>query len=208
MALRWLTARLSSFSPGGCLCCAGPAALSQPLCEGCELQLSTLSPIRGAPPDGVDSVISAAEHRGVARELVAALKFRRRLAVAKLMATRIAPLIDSRTPAILVPVPSAPWRSRRRGFNPAAEISRELSGLVDGGVVSCLGREGEGRQVGSSRGQRRAPGFRIHARGPVPRHCLLVDDVFTTGGTLSACAIALREGGAMTVAAATFTRRP
>jgi predicted amidophosphoribosyltransferase len=40
-----------------------------------------------------------------------------------------------------------------------------------------------------------------------PRSVLLVDDVLTTGATLSACARALRSGGAIRVAATTFTRR-
>ena len=40
--------------------------------------------------------------------------------------------------------------------------------------------------------------------GPVPRSVLLVDDVLTTGATLSACAGALRRAGAARVVAVTF----
>lgn len=199
---------LSDLSIGGCLSCAGPAGLGQRLCAGCAMRLDAQPAIRAAPPDGVDQVLSAAEHAGVARDLVSALKFRRRLAVAGLMAGRLAPHLDQHSAAALVPVPSAPWRGRRRGFNPAAELAKALAAQVPGGLVDCLRRRGETRQVGRGRGQRRAPGFEIAAAGPVPPSCLLVDDVMTTGGTLTACAIVLREAGAQRVAAATFTRRP
>jgi predicted amidophosphoribosyltransferase len=47
----------------------------------------------------------------------------------------------------------------------------------------------------------------IQARGEVPRSVLLVDDVLTTGATLSACARALRSSGSIRVTAITFTRR-
>jgi len=48
---------------------------------------------------------------------------------------------------------------------------------------------------------------RVSTRGEVPRSVLLLDDVLTTGATLSACARALRSAGAIRVAAITFTRR-
>lgn len=172
------------------------------------MKLDLQRPVRGAPPDGIEAAAAAAEHTGVARDLVSALKFRRRLAVAELMAERLAPLVPADDRAVLVPVPSAPWRWRRRGFNPAAELAAALAERLGIGVVDCLRRRGEAHQVGRGRGQRRAPSFSVRATGPAPPSCVLIDDVLTTGGTLTACAIALRGAGAQRVRAATFTRRP
>lgn len=198
---------LSALVAGGCLCCGVRAEGGGRLCAGCALKLEASRPLRGGPPAGIDRVASAAEHTGAARELVGALKFRRRLGAAEVMASRLAPLLDASEGCILVPAPTAPWRGRRRGFNPAAELARELARVTGLGVVDCLRRRGEGRQVGKGRGSRRAPTFEIAATAPVPPDCLLVDDVMTTGGTLTACAVALRRAGARRVDAATFTRR-
>jgi predicted amidophosphoribosyltransferase len=140
--------------------------------------------------------------------LVTALKFRRLLPVAELMADRIQWL----SPATLlsgaiVPVPTAPLRSALRGFDPAAEIAAALARRTELSLLPCLARRGGGRQVGKRRSERIGHPPLIQARGEVPRSVLLIDDVLTTGATLSSCAQALRQAGAVRVVAITFTRR-
>jgi predicted amidophosphoribosyltransferase len=79
------------------------------------------------PPD-LDRAWSAAPHQGVARDLVVALKFAKLLPAAGLMARQVA----ARAPrelvcGVVVPVPAAPSRLRRRGFDPAEEIAIRLA---------------------------------------------------------------------------------
>jgi predicted amidophosphoribosyltransferase len=109
---------------------------------------------------------------------------------------------------VLVPVPAQPLRRRRRGFDPAAALSSALVPRLGVPEQSCLRRRDRGaRQVGASRTQRRRPGrLTIELRAPPPAHALLVDDVYTTGATLDACARVLLAGGCREVVALTYAR--
>ena len=168
---------------------------------------------RGCPAAGQAFVRAWAPlaHDGVARELVAALKFRGALPVAGLMAAHIAANLpaDLRRGCVLVPVPAHGLRQRRRGFDPAGLLSAALARRLAIEERDCLRRRDRAsRQVGATRAQRRRAGrLAIELRGPPPpRRALLVDDVHTTGTTLDACAQALLAGGCQEVLALTYTR--
>jgi predicted amidophosphoribosyltransferase len=96
----------------------------------------------------------------------------------------------------------------RRGFDPAAELAGVLSARASLPLRPCLQRRDWGRQVGRSRAQRLGSPPRVAAAAPPPRSVVLVDDVLTTGATLSACARALRGAGSVRIVAVTFARRP
>jgi predicted amidophosphoribosyltransferase len=170
--------------------------------------LADADPLAGSGPAGLDKVWSSASYEGVARELVAGLKFRRLLPVADLMAERIEWLAPAHMlSGTVVPVPPARARLRRRGFDPAGELAAALAARLELPLSHCLERRGSGRQVGRRRAERVGHPPQIGAKGAPPRSALIVDDVLTTGATLTACAHALRAGGASRVVAVTFARR-
>jgi len=193
--------------PPRCVVCPASAPVSKPLCRACASALESLPAPARVSIRGLDSSWAAVPHDGVARELVAALKFRRLLAAAD----PIADLIARRAPGgllcgALVAVPAAPSRSLRRGFDPAEEIAVRLAALSGLPIRAPLRRANAPPQVGRSRADRISRPPRIWAAEAAPRQVLLLDDVQTTGATLRSCADALRSAGAERVAPITFAR--
>ncbi|MGE0506475.1 MAG: ComF family protein [Solirubrobacterales bacterium] len=204
-----LRTALATIAPPLCASCGRGCRPQAVLCGRCGRRLAATEPLLGAGPPGIDRAWSSAPHEGVARALVAALKFRHLLPVAELMADRIHWLAPAQLlSGTVVAVPPAPSRLRRRGFDPAGELAAALAERLEAPLCGCLRRRGGGRQVGRRRAERLGAPPRIEAFAAVPASVLLLDDVLTTGATLSACAQALRGAGAKRVVAVTFTRRP
>jgi predicted amidophosphoribosyltransferase len=212
-------------APPRCVACRAPRG--DPLCVSCRAALPWLRdacprcalPRPCAPCPARRAAFAAAwapaEHDGVARELVLALKLRGSRPAADAMAAMMATTLRAaaRGPGppglgdvALVPVPAAPERRRARGFDPAALITERLARRTGRPVAACLSRpRGDARQVGRRRGERRE-GPVIRLTSAVPPVALLVDDVHTTGATLEACARALGGSGSRAVYAVTFAR--
>lgn len=147
-------------------------------------------------------------YRGPARDLVRGWKehgLRRTAAlVADLTATRLQP------PAVdlVTWVPPDGDRLLERGHHPARAFARLLAERWSLPSAALLERRGPSlRQTGLSLPERRRNVQGAFApRRSVPASVLLVDDVYTTGSTVSAAAAALRRGGAATVHVVTFAR--
>jgi predicted amidophosphoribosyltransferase len=195
-------------APPLCAACGRSCRPEAVICTRCSRALAEATPLLAGGPQGIDRVWSSASHDGVARALVGALKFRHLLPVAELMADRMHWLAPGHLlSGSVVAVPAAPPRMRRRGFDPAGELAATLAARLDAESVACLARRGSGHQVGRRRAERISHPPQIEAVAEAPRSVLLIDDVLTTGATLTACAAALRGAGAKRIVALTFTRR-
>lgn len=117
------------------------------------------------------------------------------------------------TANLIIPVPLHPERERERGFNQAVLLARELARLShlpldEHSVVRRIHTERH-RAGMDARARRESVAAAFAVRHPklvADQRVLLVDDVFTTGATVSACAAALRDAGAEDVFVLTLAR--
>jgi ComF family protein len=112
---------------------------------------------------------------------------------------------------LVVPVPTASSRVRQRGFDHSALLARAISNKLGLQKNSVLRRIGQSRQVGLSRSERiKQASTQYDIAKPQiidGRNILLVDDVLTTGATISAVAKLLRKAGARRVDALVFAKK-
>lgn len=109
--------------------------------------------------------------------------------------------INGRRADCVVPVPMHWWKRWRRGFNQAERLGQEVSRALSIPMVEALRRPKPSRvQAGLASAARRKNALRSFAlsrSGEIAgKSVLLVDDVFTTGATATACARLLKRAGA------------
>ena len=153
--------------------------------------------------------------KGPARELVLALKYRQGTFVMEDMVTLIArnsAVTSFLADAVLVPVPLHPRKEREREYNQSELIARAFSRAeghnlpianllqrrVDSDSQTSFDRRTRRKRMKNAFAARKGASITANQR------YVLVDDVFTTGSTLNACAHALSRAGAISIDVVTF----
>lgn len=181
-----------------CAGAAGPGEVTESGCGACRDQrLAWDAAIRLGPyRDELRDAIHDAKYRGlrgVGLELGRAIgqQLRTRLASAGLEG-----------PVGLVPVPGSWWRrvSRHRGIDHTRTLARGVREAGDYRIIECIGRRRGRAQTGLSATERARNAKLLYQlrRGAKEqlagfRVVVLIDDVRTTGATLTACAKRLRS---------------
>jgi len=189
--------------------------ITPPLCDRLGLPLphadgeTALSTAALRDPPIFGRARAAARFNGVMRTLIHSFKYGDRHEAsdmfAQMMRAAGAGLLEDAD--VLMPVPLHPRKLSQRRYNQAAILAGRLSRLarLPADMTSLRRVRRTPSQVGLSEAERQsnvANAFAIapKAEGRIAgKHILLVDDVITTGSTLSACARVLKEAGAAEV---------
>ncbi|MGI8673110.1 MAG: ComF family protein [Luteitalea sp.] len=196
--------------------------LAEPLCRRCSAPLVDGARCRCPDlPAGLDAIACAATYAGTARGILHAFKYGGHQTLGDGLAAALQqhPHLDLDDVDLVVPVPLHPWRRWRRGFNQAERLASGLGPPVLHALARWRWTTPQSRLGAATRRHNLDGAIRVHPR--LTRHgrqallqrltgarVLLVDDVVTTGGTLSACAAVLRETGVVHVTAAVVARTP
>lgn len=225
--------------------CAGCGQVDVVLCAGCKALIDGAPRrVEAAAPrldrtggPGTLPVWAVADYRGPVRETVLAWKDGGRAdldtvlgarlsSAARALAPTMASVVGREARLAVVPVPSSPWASLRRGRAPGTGLGREVAaGLRREGVAAQsaallvarpaardqvgLGQRARHRNVSGRMAVRRsaAQGHVMDA-GTGVAGVLLVDDVLTTGATLAAADSALSSAGLSVLGALVLAATP
>ncbi len=182
-----------------CAICGRPLLSEHGTCTSCRKSEQT---------PAFDSHRAALEYRAGGESLIAAFKMRGHRAVVRLAADLVIETIsegtlgghEHSTQAVCVPVPSGSRSAKRRDVQPVYLLAGEIARSRGMAVQHLLARVGKGldqKKLGRKERTRNVAGMFAFcgSMSAVPPVVWLIDDVYTTGATVSECAKVLKEAG-------------
>ena len=198
----WGRALLDFAYPPHCAVCEADIEAAELLCGSCWAEIVPRRP-RSRAEDrgrGFEQVVALGSFTGALQQAIYALKFRNQVRLGRALGERMGQCLAEQLAPLdcLLPVPLHPARQRERGFNQSAEIAAGLGAAL--GVPVCYGivrrRKNTRQQALLSAEERRANlrgAFAPMAALPKSVRIGIVDDVWTTGETMVACAQAVES---------------
>ena len=218
--------------PPLCSICHTRLDHSHPLCLDCVGQLRYLTPpwcsrcgtpqafegecsdcfLSGSPLDQVRSVFVYQEPL---RELIHQWKFKDKPALSQFLGGQLTLYTENyfvkKTWDAIIPVPLHPARERERDYNQSSLLARVLSSatgipIIEGAIRRIRVTSPQSRLTQLKRRENMRSVFESFPHLVEGKRLLLVDDLYTTGTTLRACAYSLRENGTLGVGGLTLAR--
>lgn len=181
-----------------CSRCFEPlSSTTQDVCDPCLLH-----------PCIPDSIRFLWEYEGLARDFIRTMKYRPSITLldiaANLLLQATPHLFAERNWDALVPIPSSHRQLKKRLLHPCVELSRDISRNYSIPIVAALRHNKHRAPQATLSREKRLSGlgnlFRVnHPKRVAGKSILLIEDVITTGATVSAATRALQEYGALRV---------
>lgn len=193
--------------------CAGCGQIDSEWCANCQREIDQLTLTETIEPKApLRAVAATGWHVDKLREAVQALKYENARPVAKPLGEKLAQRLRQQnwTIDMVVPVPLHTKRLAERGYNQAQLLAEVVSSICE---IRCepsaLQRVRETQSQVTVSGAERLVNIQGAFVADKPlvdgQSILVIDDVYTTGSTLSACGEALISAGARAVYGLTVT---
>lgn len=186
-----------------CQICGDPLPFPG-VCQSCQLE-----------PPPYTALRSYADYQGPLREALHSLKFKSNLALADTFAAYLIPLVQNLGWQfdVVLAVPMSRAKKRSRGYNQAAQIAHPIAMAFHTEFSeNFITRQFEAKsQIGLSREERFKNihnAFQGNSAKLIGKKVLLVDDITTTGATITSCAKALKESGCERIYCITVAKTP
>ncbi|RUR01306.1 ComF family protein [Labedella endophytica] len=200
--------------------CAGCGLEDVPVCRACRLQCEPV--VRSEVVHGF-TVWFAVDYGDAVARIVVAFKNDGRTGLARVLAEPFGRSVDAalaavdrdeeedprgQVPAVLVvPIPSRRASMRRRGYRPVSVLAHRAGVRLDT-RVRFVRQPLDQLRLGRADRRANVRAAMSADDGVTGRRVLIVDDVLTSGATLSEAARAIRAAGGIVVGAAVLARTP
>ena len=201
---------LNFIFPPRCPNCSAYVEYRGAFCSDCASRFIGLHVLvrAGAAREALEGIWAFAHYREGVRDLLRALKYQKKKSALPALHTILkageSTLAELPRPLTAIPVPLAPERARTRGFNQAEEIFAPWLRVHGIPLARILVRTRETAPLyectRTERQKELRGAFAVTEGADVTeKDILLVDDIMTTGATLTECARVLKRAGAQNV---------
>ena len=192
--------------PPKCMLCGKPLGTAEEICQECRSRvLLNTAPPRIDKGAFFDKAAAGLWYENDVRHAIHGLKYREKQSYARPLARVMAYAFEHKLEAeidLISFVPTNPSTLRKRGYNQAELLARELAKLLNKPCLPLLEKTRETRPMHGLRPEERRANvlgaYRLCCEGQfvAGKRILLCDDILTTGSTLSECARMLKMDGA------------
>lgn len=190
-------AKLGRIGSMACQRCGFPAPKATPPCKECARRRFSFDAARQSVP-----------FQGAIRKAIHRMKYSAERSLASTLVALLSETASKLPPYPLTWVPASRRKIRERGFDHAELLARSLGAALDRPVICLLEKTREVapqmKLLPMERSINLANALRCSL--PAPMEILVVDDVLTTGATLSEASRALKTAGAIWVGGLSVAR--